>query len=41
MKPLYEYWSIWYIFQPDFGQNRAFSELIMGILRHYFLGVGR
>ena len=38
---LYEHWSIWYIFQLDFGQNRAFSELIMGILSHYFVGVGR
>ena len=38
---LYVYWSIWYIFQLDFGRNRFFSEYKLGILCHYFLGVGR
>ena len=38
---LYVYWSIWYIFQLDFGPNRVFSESNLGILCHYFLGVGR
>ena len=39
--PLYEYWSIWCIFQLDFGQKGFIRESNFGILRHYFLVVGR
>ena len=36
MKSFYEYWSILHTFHLDFGQSRAFSELITGLFIFFF-----